>query len=452
MIRVLRIELRRSNVPVVALSVFLVSALVLGLTFREWLRDWSQLAEMTEQAVGLTAALAAAGGAVLGRREKRSRADELFAGTGRPAWQKVAPTAGALSIGLVAVQGLILAAALVLVRVNASYQSYSAVWQLGPDLAVLAGAGLLGLAAGRAWSSAFVAPGLAAGLVLVQVVFSASGVPHPLSFFNSGASTWTRLADEVVLGRAALGAGLLVAGILLAASRNWAVRGLGAGALVAGVAAALVITPVQRFEVDPAARRLVCSEGAPQVCVTAVHAYALADTTRQAREALGHLSQLPDAPQRAIELNYDPVAAGLTDTSTSTLPWDTTPDVAPGTMQFELVLKDGAATDPDLMRSMVSGAGASLNGCRLDDPRPLAVAGAWLTDAPTFEPISPYLRDMPFPIPTPPEEMQAIGAAVAKLRALPHQQQVQRVSEFREALRACRTKGLMDILIAPGPA
>ncbi|MFJ6956437.1 hypothetical protein ACISRB_34065, partial [Micromonospora aurantiaca] len=91
MIRQVRIELRRSNAPAVAVLLLAVGALGTASMYSFWQGQWLRLGYVHASDVFFLMPLALAGGAVLGRRDRRTRAEELMNSTGRPRWQRALP-------------------------------------------------------------------------------------------------------------------------------------------------------------------------------------------------------------------------------------------------------------------------------------------------------------------------------------------------------------------------
>jgi hypothetical protein len=261
-------------------------------------------------------------------------------------------------------------------------------------------------------------------------------------------AVWESVNAEALLGRLALGAGLLAGGLLLGFAASWLPRVAGVAALAAGMVLTVVITPLgpgARYRVDPAAQRLVCADGTPQVCVTAVHAYALPAVAPAARQALTMLAKLPGAPTRAVEWRAD--APSTFDSAQFRGP---TPKLEPGTVMFRVEPGDRMLSTGDLFSlepaspagltaNIVNGAGTTMNGCRLGDPVALGAAGAWLMGVEVLP-----LTDDQFSYD---ETVRAdIAATVRALRELPEQEQVRRVTTLRDAANACRTGDLRSVL------
>jgi hypothetical protein len=443
MIRIIRTELRRST----ALSLFalftVAGVLLLGLNMGLWRDQWLMLSYTHSSSLFLLFPLALAGGAMLGRRDKRTRAEELIAGTGRPRVQRIVPTAAALAIAVTVAYLLVFAGAAALIGVTGSYLSIAPLGEQAAAVLVLIGGAWLGLAAGRAWASLLLPPALAVGSLIAQVVVSEArppGEPNPLANLSLLPQPpdydWEAITTQALLGQVALGAGLVVAGFLLVAYASWLVRAAAAATLAGAMVAAVVLpgdTQPERYRIDAAAQALVCADGAPQVCVTAVHAHVLPDAAPQIRRALGMLAKLPGAPQRAEEWRPAQVwEPGLDDREMKTIP------VAAGTVRINLELDGTQQLSPYLVQSIVNGAGTTWSGCLPEDDVARYAAGAWLMDADDLTVYTGFYGQGP-------EFHEKVKDTVRKLRALPAAEQTRRVTALRDAAADCRAD-LLPIL------
>jgi hypothetical protein len=438
MMRIIRTELRRSNAMTLALLITAVSVAALGTSMGLWRGQWLRFTYNHATALFVLAPLAMAGGAMLGRRERRTRVVELTASTGRPRWQQISPTAAAVMAGVAVAHLLVFAAGAILVGQSATYTPVSALFLPVTGVVVLTGAAWLGLAAGRAWPSLLVPPALAVvGLALQVALAERTGdprsrlgnlslIPQPQSY------DWEAVTGRAVLGHLVLGAGLAAAGLLLAAAASWRPR-VAAGAVLAGATAIAVIVPgtaSARYYVDLDAQRLVCADGAPQVCVTAVHANALPEVVAPVRKALTLLGKLPGAPKRAVEWRADAVYQPGSDEPGGFR--------APaGTVQFQLD-QYGGDVDPHLLESILNGAGTTYNGCPRVDEVAKYAAGAWLLGTDDLQPAVGTSADGD-------QFHSEIRDTVGKLRKLPEAEQIRRVTALRDAAAECRTD-LLPIL------
>jgi len=440
MTRIALTELRRSNALAMAALIVAVSVAALATAVDLWLREWLKFTYNHATALFILVPLAMAGGAMLGRRERRTRAEELIASTGRPRWQRITPTAAAIAVAVAVAHLLVLTAGGILLAQTASYLSAGELLVPLTDVVILIGGAWLGLAAGRAWSSPLVPPALAVVSLVVQVGLTeisldVTRLDNLALIVQPPSYDWEAVNGRAVLGHLALGAGLAAAGFLLAAAKSWRPRVAAVAVLaVATMTAAMVpgVGMAARYHVDTAAQRLVCADGTPQVCVTAVHAFALAQAAPDVRRALGLLAKLPGAPQRAVEWRADSVyEPGSAESEPPAVP------VAPGTVQFELDL-DGRQSDPHLVESIVYGGGIFRGGCAEGVGVAESAAGAWLMGTDDL-----VLDDGGFGYD---EEWHAqIRDTVRKLRSLPEEEQTRRVTALRDAAAACRTD-LLPIL------
>jgi hypothetical protein len=452
MIHAIRTELRRSNAIALAVLLLLASALVLAASMHQWNRQWLLFSYQQAGTLLLLVPLALAGGAMLGRREARTRADELISSTGRPRWQKVIPPAAALAVAVTGVHLLTLATGATVIGTTGGLLSAAGVLPALVDITVLVGAVWLGFAAARVWPAPGLPAALAALVLVVQVAveFTAadSGLRNLTLNLPPPGNAWESFNTEALLGRLALGAGLLLGGLLLGAGAFRLLRAAGLAAAAAGMVLAVVVTPVgagARYQVDAGAQRLVCADGTPQVCVTAGYAYELPTVTPAVRRALTLLAKLPGAPTSALQWRAD--AAATFDLAQFR---GTTPKAEPGTVLFRVDPDNRLGGTGDLFRrrtldptaliaNIVNGAGTTMNGCQLGDTVALGAAGAWLMDVDV-----PPVTDIQF---TYDESVRAdIAATVRALRSLPEREQVRRVTALRDAANACQTTDLRAIL------
>lgn len=435
MMRIAWIELRRSNAFAVAVLLVAVSAAALATNLSYWHTQWTLLANDHASAVFVLLPIALAGGAMLGRRERRTRADELLGSTARPRWQRVAPAVAAMAVAVVAAHLVVFAAGGLLVARSGGYTSVQSMLIPLADSVILIGGAWLGFAAGRAWPSPLVPPALAAAGLLGQLGLSLAEPPGDLTRLDNLILVvqppnydWEIVTGRALLGHLALGIGLAVAGFLLAAARRWSVRAVAVPVLAAAIVAAAMIPGVGlagRYAVDAGAQRLVCRG---QVCVTAVHQGALETAAPQVTHALTLLAKLPGAPQQAVEWRaatvYEPGGA-----DPAAVP------VAPGTLQFTLDQDTGQAA-PHLLEDIVWAAGVPTRACRDSDAVAEGAAGAWLlgSDDITTDDMAPD-----------PAFHTQVRDTVRRLRDVPPAEQVRRVTAVRDAAAACKT-GLVPIL------
>nr|WP_030502320.1 hypothetical protein [Micromonospora purpureochromogenes] len=435
MIRQVRVELRRSNAPVVAVLLLAIGVLGTASMYSFWQGQWLRLGYVHASDMFLLMPLALAAGAVLGRRDRRTRADELMNSTGRPRWQRALPAMTALGVAVGAAHLLVVAASAVVVATDGAYLGVRGL--AGPlvDVVVLVGAAWVGVAVGRLWSSPLLPPLLAAAALVAQEGTSMlagvdSTLPSPSLMISWPPDTpWETLSDRLLLSRLALGAGLVLAGLLLAAGRSWPVRAGALAGLAGGVAGLLLIGvpgPAGIWQLDAGARRYVCADGTPQVCVTAVNAHLLPQITPEARRGLRALAKLPDAPTRAVELRLDTIG------SNDSEQWHR-PKPAPGTVQFLLEVDPDTGRAADVAERVALGGGTMWYGCgRSGDDVAPAIAAAWLLDAETVR-----LWDSWTGYRYADEQQEEIRDGVRQLRALPEPEQLRRVTALRDAAARC---------------
>lgn len=436
MIRQVRVELRRSNAPALTVLLLAVGALGTASMHSFWQGQWLRLGYVHASDTFLLMPLALAGGAVLGRRDRRTRADELLHSTGRPRWQRALPAMTALGVAAAAAHLLVVAASAAVVAAGGAYLGVRGL--AGPliDVLVIVGAAWVGMAVGRLWSSPLLPPLLAAAGLVAQEGTAMLGGTGGSRLTNASLmiswppdTPWETLSDRLLLSRLALGVGLVLAGLLLAAGRSWPSRAGAAASLAAGVAGLLLIGvpgPVGIWQLDPAALRYVCADGTPQVCVTAVNAHLLPQITPEARRGLRALAKLPDAPTRAVELRLDTIGSNDSDQ------WHR-PKPAPGTVQFLLEVDPDTGRAADVAERIALGGGTTWYGCGHggDDIAP-AIAAAWLLNTETVR-----LWDSWNGYRYADAHQEEIRAGVRQLHALPAPEQLRRVTALRDAAARC---------------
>ncbi|MDG4779278.1 hypothetical protein O7614_06415 [Micromonospora sp. WMMD961] len=454
--RILRIELRRSAAPGVAL-LSLVTGTALVLTSTEFYAGrWMQLAITARTMLMVLLPLALAGGAWLGRRDARHRVDELFASTVRPRWQRVGPAAGALA-GAVATAYLLvfLVAAGWVVR-TAGYFPANAMVVIAVGVPALIAAAWLGMAAGRAVPRLVTAPLVAVlGFVLVglvpewvMTVDTATTLarlrPEPSAVllvptFSGGVDDFQTVTNRVSLLQMVWLVSLAATGLLLLGAVRRRAIALAVLPAVLGAAVTVPLLPVGGTRgavvADPVAVELVCDNDGPQVCVTRAHAGVLPDVVGPAREALAVIAaKLPDAPVRAVETQQVAYWAQLTP--------DLSPPRHPGdTLVFETptINRTGGAdlSDGDFVPSLLRAVWEQECGEGSEDDEPLArrLAAAWLSDQP---PALESWWDR--------TDAERAQRAYQALVGLPEAEQRHRMAAARDAALDCRTDALLALL------
>jgi len=447
-IRPIRAELRGSSARTIAILLFVVAALFTAGMVRTWWRQWLMFGYVEASLMFVVVPLALACGAMLGRREKRTRAAELMASTGRPLWQRITPAMSALGAAVATAHLLLVGVCAALIGSTGGWLGAAGFPSVLVDTALLVGAVWTGLALGRWWSSALLPPALAAAVLVVQFVaagaeqFDAAGADQPTPLVNLSLMVqfqqfpWEGPTAVAVLGRLALAAGLVVGGALLASAASWWGRGAATAALAAGVAGLLLIPPptdTRRYQIEPSAQALTCADGTPQVCVTAVYAYALPGVVPQARRALAALAKLPNAPTRAAEFQPSVVGDGSSDQFQGNAP-----RTDPTTVRFSLQPDWLTGADPHVAEDIAFGAGTRWNGCAQDDEAARAAAGAWLLGTDELHVFDGTFDDWA----TIRDQTTAI---LRTLRKQPEQEQLRRVTALRDAANRCE-KDLTPIL------
>ncbi|GAB2622127.1 hypothetical protein Aab01nite_76710 [Paractinoplanes abujensis] len=449
--RMIAIELRRSNALTLVLLLIAASLAGLLLSGNDWTATWIRFSYLHGTSLFLLLPLALAGGAVLGRREKRTHADELIASTGRPKAQRLLP--GLLAVGLAAglTHLVVFAVAGLMPAMTGSYVGLTALlWPLTGTLALIGGV-WLGLAAGRAWASPLVPPLVAVLALVAQIGLSEVGGPggtsalRNLSLFSQPPSyDWETITPRTLIGWTLLGLGLAGGGYLLATGRSWLPRVAAVAVMAVAFAGAAVVPGTKQtdhYRIDAGAQKLVCADGAPQVCVTAVHAYVLDDAAPQVRKAMKLLAKLPGAPTKAAEWRADEVY-GFEDAN-----WmnggTTRPE--PGTLNFDLVLDDNKISE-QLVENIVVGAGTYWNGCQQGwDVVAGHAAGAWLMGTDELTGVDDGSDRYP-------DMQQQMKEVLAALRAAPEKEQIRRVAAMRDAALSCGDTDQVAILTGKASA
>ncbi|MBF9130671.1 hypothetical protein I0C86_17145 [Plantactinospora sp. S1510] len=457
--RILRIELRRSAALGVALLSLVVATATLLSYTEGFAGRWMQLAVSGRSLLMVMCPLALAGGAWLGRRDSRSRVDELFTSTARPRWQRVLPTAGALAITLVTAYILMLLIGAAWVLPTAGYFPIAAIAVSAVGVLSLIAAGWLGMAAGRAMPRLVTAPALAvvsvALLALLPDYLSVASMVEDRSdpaallltpVYIGGLDDLQTVVARVNLTQALWLAALAATGLLLLGAVGRRAITLAVLPAVLGAAVAIPLMPTGGYDaaaaVDPDAAELVCDNDGWQVCVTRAHAGLLPDVVGPARLALTMMAaKLPGAPSRAVETRRvqswaqpDDAAPAAKADRAHTLVFDAPPIGRTGRADL---------TDADFLPGLLEAAWRQdCGGQQEDQDAYLArtVAAAWLTGQ------LPVAQS--WWVPGDPER---VSAAYQTLIGLPEAEQERRMVEARDAALACRTDALRSILPTDGP-
>jgi hypothetical protein len=450
--RILGIELRRST-AMGAAALIVVSGTFLLYGHAPLYPWWIDLVVVQRDILQVLWPLALGAGAWQARRERRSRIEELIAATPRPRWRRVAPTAAAMAIGTVAAYLVMLAAASGRVRDVGGYFPTGALSIVAVGALSLVAAAWLGLAIGSLLPWALTPPMLAvagfAGLALPLGLFVGQNRRPPgamlllpylqVSWSEPGLMEFMTLSRLANLSQVVWLASLAATGLALFAGASGRIRLAALLPVVVGAAITLSVLPRHvsaAFVPDRGAMAMTCTSDALEVCVTRVHAAALADLGGPGREALAILAaKLPQAPTTVEEhpqtgLPSRPLSAH--------------------TLRVKLIVNANGRVDAsreELLWSLLDGAGTTpcpeLVGPRGSvDVRYLKarqVAAAWLIGQ------------------TPSASSRAkqadpaqIRVALRTLRSLPAEEQRARVAALREAELTCAGGDRLDILTGPG--
>jgi len=436
MARVLRTELRRSSALWTAIALVVLGAAMLYPVVDAWGGRWMPLALWQREYLFVLWPMALGAGAWQARRESRAKVGELFGATPRPRWQRVAPTAGAMAVAMVAGYLGMFAAGAVSVVPSAGYFPLGLLPVVAVGALSVVAAVVLGLAIGRMAPSAFTPPALAVGglvlLITLPLAFDSAGDDVPGALLLSPVlyrpdDDFVTVAASAHLAQVLWLVALLAAGFLFYAAVQWRTRALAAVPAVLGAVVALAVAPGAEADVtvpDLAARKQVCTSDAPKVCVAAVHASALEDLRGPGQKALTILAaKLPLAPTSVAE------------SPTLWLYEDSRPQPA-GTLLVDLEIDaSGGAAEPqrDLLWQLLDGAGTRRCANTVNDYWPARLAAAaWLMGEP------------------PPARMADSGGQARKLwdalGQLPADEQRARVAALRTAALACATTDLAGVL------
>jgi hypothetical protein len=293
--RIVRTELLRGTAPLALLATAIGMAWTLAVHPEDWSGRWTLLAAYLRGALLILCPVMVAAGAWQAGRERRQRIGELLAATARPAWQPL--LVAWIVVTLAGTAGVLVPLAVVAVLVGrvATYAGGGWWWTALVGLLALWPATALGLLAGRLIPLRVVAP--LAGLftyVGLGITMYLRPAPHtPVRRPGGEANAWPWHWHAWQAGWL-LAIALLF--LLLAMRRRLAATVPAVAVLVlAGLA------PPARSDVDPGAAALTCTTTGPQVCVSRVNAFLLADVARFAQPLLAKMAGVPGAPVRALD-------------------------------------------------------------------------------------------------------------------------------------------------------
>jgi hypothetical protein len=446
-VRILRIEVRRTIAPWAGLA---VAVIALGFLFSfsgpwvngplAWDRQWTHAAFWTRFLLVLLWPLVVGAGAVQGMRDSRSGVVELLGTAPRPGLHRAAGLATAVAVPVVLGYLLVFAVGAVQVIANGGFFSFD--WLpivLVGVLAMIAGA-WIGLGVGKLLPHPLTAPALVVAVFTAVIAFRGGVIPLRVALlspaFEAVDDPFFTTSGRVDLGQAIWLVGLALTGLLALAARSRWAKVLAAVPVVVGLAVALPVlpaTPAEGRGVDPVAIARVCDG---PVCVTRMHEAELARIAGPGKEALRLLGTLPDAPVQVVELDR---RLGLDE-----VPPRTADAVVADLSDPTLRLSTEA---DDLTRALLAGAGTpscldELGGpSRLDELTARTIAAAWFLGE---------LKPLKGNIWVGGETARRTGRAWATFRALPADEQRERIIALRRAGLTCQGNQL-DILVGDGP-
>ncbi|PFG49295.1 hypothetical protein ATK36_4440 [Amycolatopsis sulphurea] len=441
MVRMLRVELRRTialwlpvAIVVVAVAILLMYRAPRMTSAVPWGLDSPGTVEWTRFSLIFLWPIIVGAAAIQGMRESRAGVGELFSSTPRPTAHRALILS--LAVGLAVVVGylLLLVTGLVQVAVHGGmFTAASLVSVVLGFVAVLAGVAL-GLGVGRLLPHPVTAPALTvlalvatvAGLVATQDASpQGSSVPSWLTDLSVAVSppesAFLLPSAGFTIGQLCWLSGLTATGLLVLMVRPRA-RLLAVLPVVAGLTAALLVFPADRagnLTPDKTASALVCDG---PVCVTKLREKWLPTLAGPGKEAIQALQKLPQHPERVEEStesnNY--YLRGQRDPARLLVPYSSTTYVP--VSDLTAVLLDGAGT-PRCIPS------------HYDSPEEKRetvarwVMQGWLAGSATPPPAKSYQqRDAA-------ELMPPVWTA---LHALPEQEQIARVAAARQVELTCQ--------------
>ncbi|WP_250004903.1 hypothetical protein [Actinoplanes sp. M2I2] len=414
--------------------VALVGIVALYVNPGQWSTGWMSLALTARSYTVLLWPLALAVGAEQGRREHRTNVTELFATTPRSRARRMLP----LLIAIAATTSL----AYVLILVAGAVSLLSPSRYFPTDFLVISAVGALslvaaawlGLGIGRLVPTPATAPLLAvAGAVFVTY----TAIVDPLwlgAVLSPMYGTMQNYLYQTIDARVSaafciwMAALALTGAVLLVADTRWLRAAAPLPALI-GICLAVAIVPRDRAAleapIDPSAAALVCTDDAPTICVSRVHAGVLGELTPLARQGLAVLNRLPGTPAEVHE-DIKPYGA-----------WRTPAPAETQVVLLEVTVDEhGELAYPDSVVPMVVGSlGVTLQG--LCDHRHLGVERAAAYYLLGREPVS-AVGVIPGVTGESPGANRSAVALWQELQTLPEEQALARIAAVRQAKADCR--------------
>ncbi len=427
------VELRRCAALGAALIALLIGVGALYVAPGRWSSGWMALAMAMREYLLLLWPLALAAGAWQGRREHRAKVGELFATTARPRAQRMLPVLGAMAFTLGLAYLLVTVAGIAWIITTAQHRPLlNFLVVTGVGALSLVAAAWLGLGIGRMLPALVTAPALGVAGVLI-VFFSAIRFPDWLAAATSPVHGSTPFSDYQTIDNRVSGAlaitmtALALTGLLLFVAGGWRGRTAALLPAVLGVTTAIAVVPSDRdvlnWPVDPVARELVCTDDAPKVCVSRVHANVLDTLTPLAREGLAALAKLPDAPTAVHEDTTMYVSGEVRQVPDGVV-----------TIEIRIDERGGLAHPAAVVPGIADRLGVGYDGnCRQGDEAVERAAAYWLMGR---EPRS-EVGLVPGLVSEDPELNTEALTLWQGLRELPDDEALARVAAVRDALRAC---------------
>ncbi|GLX99957.1 MULTISPECIES: hypothetical protein [Actinoplanes] len=442
MSRILGIELRRSAALGTLAILLTIAAVMLYSATQGWSEGWNGLSLAIRDNLMLIWPLALAAGAWQGRREHRAGVGELFTTVPRPYARRMLPVLIAMSVAAVTAYVLTIAVAAPWIAGSSSYLPAEAVVATLVGVLALVAAVALGLGVGRLLPYLATAPALAVAAA-AYVLFGLFRFTGELAWIGAALTPLSGIFQmydfQVVDLRVSAAQAVAMLALAVTGGILFLIRGrlalVALIPLILGTGLALAVVPTDEDildgPIDPAAQALVCTDDAPKVCVSRVHAGVLDDLVPHARKAVELLSRLPQAPATVAE-----------DTHIYTELETPRPRADTLTVQIEIDKRGGLAYPGSLLPMMLDGAGVSTVACGGSQGTAVARAAAFYLLG--QEPLSAekYVPHTTYESPEANEEAVKLWKG---LRALPEADALAKVGAVRTASLACQdTDGLLS--------